>query len=101
MLAYLLAHYGWFLSIGIGIWFVVDKALQLLGRIEQHLAHIRDLLAAQFPDQRSAEDKLISRVTLLIEQNKKIQAIKIVRQTRGCTLMEAKRFVDDLASKIS
>ncbi len=94
------AHYGWLIGITVGA-LAVGEMVHLLTLIERDLTDIHALLWKQFPEQQLQEDALRDRITPYIKRNQKITAIKIVRQTMGCTLIEAKRFVDEWAAEIS
>ncbi len=80
---------------------VVVIVVTLLERIERHLRDIRRLLIDQVSSSADSHDVLIARLTPLLKRGEKIPAIKIVRKSLGCTLLEAKQFVDDLLSQIS
>ncbi|MDA8192930.1 MAG: hypothetical protein M0Z53_02865 [Thermaerobacter sp.] len=80
---------------------VVVIVVTLLERIERHLRDIRRLMADLVSSPADRHDALIAQITPLLQRGQKIPAIKVVRKSLGCTLLEAKQFVDDLLSQIS
>lgn len=88
------------------VWFVLFASLTLGGlsfRIDQmarDLSEIKAILRRQTTDE-ALEQALQDRIIPLIRQGRKIEAIKIVRNTRQCSLMEAKEWVDALSARIS
>jgi hypothetical protein len=78
-----------FFSLAAGLW-----------RIERRLDAIQPQLAPQAAGM-PPRDALVAHITPLIRSGQKIEAIKIVRRTLGCTPMDAKRFVDELAAQSS
>jgi len=74
----------------------------MLQRIEQRLADIhRLLLADRSPSVADGRAALAKRIAPLVRQGQTIQAIRIVRETLACPLVEAKRFVDDMKAHMS
>lgn len=73
----------------------------MLVRIEQRLDAIVHLLAAQAASGTDRRDALIAQIAPLVQSGRYIEAIRIVRQTLGCSLLDAKRFVDDLRAQTS
>lgn len=72
--------------------FSLTRVEKRLARLEREMAHRQD------PDPANAKFEDIRRqVTPLIQQDRKIAAIKVVRQGLGCTLLEAKAKVDEWA----
>ncbi len=88
------------------VWFVLFASLTLGGlsfRIDQmarDLSEIKAILRRQTTDE-ALEQALQDRIIPLIRQGRKIEAIKIVRNTRQCSLMKAKEWVDALSARIS
>lgn len=94
-------HYEGLIWLTAGV-LVTQQIVSLLTRIERNLTNIHTLLKRQFPEQQQfPEEALRERITPYIKHHQKIAAIKIVRHTLGCTLIEAKQFVDEWAAKIS
>ncbi len=94
----MLRHYEWAIWLTVGVLFG-QQVINLLTRIERHLTQIHTLLKNKFPEDQ--QEALREQITSYIKRNQKIAAIKIVRQTMGCSLLEAKKFVDEWAAKIS
>ena len=70
-----------------------------LTRVEKRLSQLeREMTLRQDPDAANAKfDEIRRQVTALIHQDRKVAAIKVVRQRLGCTLLDAKAKVDEWA----
>jgi ribosomal protein L7/L12 len=66
----------------------VDFLLNELGLAEKEAAAAADMPRI---------DPALAEVVALVQQNKKIQAIKLYRQITGVSLEEAKRAIDNMA----
>ncbi|WP_020375758.1 ribosomal protein L7/L12 [Sulfobacillus thermosulfidooxidans] len=73
---------SWIIAVGLSVAFVV---IEYLYRNEQESV-----------EKPVSKDELTHQIMPLIAQNKKIAAIRMVRNTLGCSLLEAKEFVDNL-----
>ena len=52
-------------------------------------------------DHASADSQMIAEMADALAQNRKVEAIKIYREAKGATLLEAKQFVEELIPQLA
>ncbi len=74
---------------------------RVIQRIEKNLRGIGLQLVTQMSSSLGAHEALVAQISPLLHRGQKITAVKVVRETMGCSLVAAKNCVDDLARQIN
>lgn len=88
-------------TFGIGILlilvvFLLIKVQQLQGQIKQLKINVKQIIKTlKVPEDCSIDAKLIT----LIQQDQEIQAVKLVREKLGLSLIEGKKYIDQLKKR--
>lgn len=94
------SKYRWIVIVGVS--FIVNRVVtRLMSPVPYPRKQSRTTLRNLHQPPQELEDDVKNLVIPLIEQHQRVMAIKIAREKLGSTLLEAKQFVDQLASEIS
>jgi len=84
-----LENIGWETVIGVAVWsYIVFRIGMAVGRMRSNAAAIQPLDPARIPPATRAQ------VDTMLRENRKIEAIKLLRAETGCGLAEAKKTID-------
>ena len=94
------SKYRWIVIVGVSL--IVNRVVtRLMSPMPYPREKSRATLRNPHQPPQELENHVKNLVIPLIEQHQRVMAIKIARETLGITLLEAKHFVDQLASEIS